>query len=43
MALPRDYDVARFVSPERAADRAAKISIPVTITKRGAFIRGRKD
>lgn len=35
----RDYLIARFVPPEQAAASAAKISTPVTITKRGAFIR----
>jgi hypothetical protein len=39
----RPPSIARFVPPERAADRAARISTPVTVTKRGAFIRARKD
>ena len=35
----RDYLIARFVSPARAAALAVKVSAPVTVTKRGAFIR----
>jgi SAM-dependent methyltransferase len=47
IALPdqdavRDYLVARFVPPDQATVSAAKISTPVTITKRGAFIWGWK-
>jgi len=38
----RDYLIARFVAPERAAALAAKVSVPVTVTKRGAFIRAVK-
>lgn len=38
----RDYLIARFVPPDQAAARAAKVSPPVTITKRGAFILARK-
>jgi SAM-dependent methyltransferase len=38
----RDYLIARFVPPEQATAFAAKISTPVAITKRGAFIRATK-
>lgn len=38
----RDYLIARFVPPAEAAAAAAKTSPPLTITKRGAFIRARK-
>jgi len=38
----RDYLIARFVPAERAAALAVKLSPPVTVTKRGAFIRATK-
>jgi SAM-dependent methyltransferase len=38
----RDYLIARYVPPGQADRSAAKVSTPVTITKRGAFIRARK-
>lgn len=38
----RDYLIARFVPPERAAASAAQVSAPAAITKRGAFIRATK-
>lgn len=38
----RDYLLARFVPADQAVARAAKVSTPVTITKRGAFIRAQK-
>lgn len=38
----RDYLIARFVPPDDATASAAKVSVPATITKRGAFIRARK-
>jgi SAM-dependent methyltransferase len=39
----RDYLIARFVPPEEAAALAIRMSTPVTITKRGAFIQATKD
>jgi SAM-dependent methyltransferase len=38
----RDYLIARFVPPEQASASAAKVSAPVAIIKRGAFIRATK-
>jgi len=38
----RDYLIARFVPPQRAAVLAVQVSPPVTITKRGAFIHATK-
>jgi hypothetical protein len=38
----RDYLVARFVAPERAAAAAARVAAPVTVTKRGALLRARR-
>lgn len=38
----RDYLIARYVPPDQAAVSATKISTPVTVTKRGTFIRARK-
>jgi SAM-dependent methyltransferase len=38
----RDYLVARFVAPERAAAAAARVATPVTVTKRGALILARR-
>jgi SAM-dependent methyltransferase len=38
----RDYLVARFVDPGRAAAAAARVATPVTVTKRGALLRARR-
>jgi SAM-dependent methyltransferase len=38
----RDYLIARFVAPGDAAEAAAQVVTPLTLTKRGAVIRARK-
>lgn len=38
----RDYLIARFVPPRQASAAAARIETPLTITKRGAYIRARR-
>jgi SAM-dependent methyltransferase len=38
----RDYLVARYVAPDVAETAAAQVRTPTAITKRGAFVYGRK-
>jgi len=40
-AAVRDYLVARFVAPADAARAAGQVPVPLTLTKRGAFIWAR--
>jgi SAM-dependent methyltransferase len=42
-AAVRDYLVARFVPPARAAQAATRVTTPLTLTKRGALIRARRS
>ncbi|WP_336213858.1 class I SAM-dependent methyltransferase [Nonomuraea sp. LPB2021202275-12-8] len=39
----RDYLIARYVPPHAAAAAAARVRTPITVTKRGAFVYGRKE
>jgi hypothetical protein len=38
----RDYLLARFAAPEVAATAAEQVTMPVTVTKRGAVIYARR-
>jgi hypothetical protein len=42
MTTPFDYVIERFVAPQAAVAAPERVTTPVTVTKRGSVIHGRK-